>query len=513
MSIRIRYIVVTLVLGACAVSCGSTTAQEPTATTQMPSGPTTTLSRSAPTSAATPTSITAPTTSIALSGIEAMVGVPALPITGEWVFEQPVWGHRSLGDDRVVMGYQGGIKVFNVDSGTVTETLLVSPELQRFEAFVITTHGDGYVAVAGDERGNGTVEHVFTVDTVDQRVTGNLPGALSFGVGDDPSRVIINGSEWDLDTMESGAEVPMGSSISRSQVGSELWSLQGDGTIEVHDAGSYEELESFQLDTTFSFLTSFIIGHSEAHVLIRVTDGKLLVVDRATKKAKAIDFGIVGSQFGDNTSISRINGASGGSYGPGDEFLVTLRAQQDDTSRWFLGTINVEAAELTALHTISDAGFEFGWTLFEQPNVMRVGERLFVADHIRRIVEVDLDRLGAASEPWEASGLSFLPELTTEESQVADVLRALLDGESEDSELVGFTDDSRADALREALDSKLGESSWDVIDVTIEGDRAWSRARPPGGIGYAFAFLQVDGEWIVNVESVCSQLGWEGSPC
>lgn len=461
-------------------------------------------------SGSVPVTTSAPATTLEPETIAPILSPPAIPIAERWVFDEAMSSFHPLGDSRLVMAFGAGVATLNLEDGSLGRTVIAQEEHQRLNPFLLWTHGDRFVTALASERANGSVEHLVVVDTEEQRVAGVIPGP-AFAFGADPGRVAVNFDEWDFTTMQNlGATgIDLTNVAFPHVLDDEIWIARNDGLVNVLDAQSAELLDQFDLGTSLLIGNSALAGFSNSHAIIRATDTKWLVVDRSDYSVSPIATDDFAASFGEGVSISDGYGASTSSYGDDNNFYIVVRVQQGDVVRWLLATIDAENAEVADIHTITDGAANRGWTVFGRPVVVRLGDRLFIRDEFRRLVEVDLDKLSSATEPWVDDGLSYLPELTGDRAEAASAVQAWLD----DEEDVLFVDDPRVESAREILRSRTADAPWHVIGVFSEEDRAWARARPEGGIGLPVVLRRVDGAWRIEIENFCTAVAAEGDQC
>lgn len=500
---RILSVLLTFILAA--TSCGSggdadAARSDPSgATTSVPEAIVSTSStQSVPSSTTTVSSVAPQVQSMEISTVE---NLPALPILNEWVFDQIVWNPIPVGNDTIVMATQGGIRILDVDGGGYSDLLLVEDNYRRIETFAMLPHGDRYVSVTGDDRGNGTMDHIIIVD-LDEQTSTKLADGPGFALGPDPEHVIVGQNEWDLTSMTQGppVEAPVDWLLPPAWPDGEFWTLTFDGGLHLLDGSTLEEITSYDLETPLLPLASQVSAAAPETVMVRASDIDWLLVDRSTGGITNVDTAALLDQFSSETSIDGGYPSIRTEYSS-DDFETLVRIDTESASRWALATIDQGTGEITSLHAFSDGSFDYGWTSFERPWALRLGERLFVLDNGRRIVEVDVDRLGHVTEPWVDDGLSYLPVLTEEEKEVEEVILKLLAG---DTSLID--DQDRAEGLSSNLTAFVDGVEWFPVDLRIDGDRAWSRVRGTGLIGLPFSFRRIDGEWMLDAEGMCLTL-------
>ncbi len=499
-----------------ATACGSvaeeglseSTPNQQAVESEIPGDPDPSLS-SAP-SGSSPVTTFVTSTTLESDTTAPILAPPAIPVAESWVFDKGYYSFRPLGDSRLVMAFGAGIATLNPDDGTLTEIVIQQEGHQRLTPFRLWTHGDRFVTALSSERANGSVEHLVVVDTQEESVAGVVPGP-AFAFGADPRRVRVNLDEWDFTAMKKvdGTAVDLTNIAFPYVMDDEIWIARTDGIVNVLDAESSELLDQFDLGTSLVLGNSIVAGFSNTAAIIRATDNKWLVVDRSDYSVTPIDTGALAASFGEGASVSDGFGASGGSYGDSNNIYVVFRVQQGDVIRWFLATIDTETAEVADIHTITDGAADRGWTAFGRPVAVRLGDRLFIRDEFRRIVEVDVAKLPSATELWVDDGLSYLPDLGGERAEVVRAVQAWLD----DDEAALFVDDSRVDSARGILRNRTADSPWQVAGAFVSEDRAWVRARPVGEIGLPIVLRRIDGQWRIDIENFCTAVAAEGDQC
>ena len=465
---------------------------------------------SAPSPSTLPTPGTpTPTTGLPATSVPADTPFPAgaLPILRTFEFAQPVTTPIGF-DDEIVVSHGMGIARLDVDTGEIVTTTLAAPDELKAEVFYAVSDGSSYVAVL-DVIGQGTLDTTVSIDPDTLRRTGRTAHAPyanfpMFATGPGTRSMLTRTPDgvlpFDPASLQTGERfLPFSADFRGHTDRGELWSWTSGGTVRVFDE-SAEKIATLELDEQLSPSSGAVMVTESSFWLGDDTPQTLMRIDRRTKQ-RTHDVSVL--DFVEGADAVQLR------WSDREAPFVTANVVVGDEGWWMLFGIDPDTGALVSSHVISTDAFEYGWNAFDAPAVATVADRLFVLDHRRRIVEVDVAALAEPSTvPWADPGLGREPVLDEAESVIADLTLRFLAGEE-----VGFTDPDRAAATFDAL-LRPGVDAWDVYGVGVDGDRAWSRAGPIGeGVGAFFVFERTDSGWLVSADGLCALAVGSPDPC
>lgn len=446
----------------------------------------------------------------------------ALPILEAHVFDQPVWAPHGF-DDELVFGHGMGVGRLDVNDGSVITRPLAVGDEPKAEVFYAVTDGSTYVAVA-DVGGQGTVDVVAMVDAQTLERTGGITSTPPDSVhvaqagGEAPRRLFTSGPDgfYDLDVAgaQRGARFelldPLQPTVTSTvsdfalSLDRQLWAWDLNGLVQVYEANG-TSLGAVDLEHTFGVYASTAVLVTPSSLwLIDTTTSEMFRIDRQSlEPTHRLDL---------RDHFTWADGVRLRTTGrPTDRFVVANAVVGDD-GWWLLVEVDPETGDVVSEHVIATDANDYGWNAFDAPELARVGDRLFVRDHRRRIVEVDVAALGRRSAiAWTDPGLGRAPVLNSDEQEVAELALEFVDG---DDVIPPLTDPAlSAEALTVLAARRVPGSTWEIHAAETDGDRASVRSAPVGEIGAYFVFRRFDGEWRLDSEALCELLRVLGDPC
>ncbi|MEM9463849.1 MAG: hypothetical protein AAGA90_00665 [Actinomycetota bacterium] len=426
---------------------------------------------------------------------------PALPIAEVFEMANPIFAMTGSDSHAVLTA---GTRLVVIGEGQTT-TIPLTAEVLQFDAFYITTT-DTHAIAHGFEYGWGALGGGLNtavsvdLDTFEVTTRSNPPGtvlsaAARTGAG---STILANdgGTAGTLDatTLEVGApfyEAPglTGNDRDTYRIDDEVWTLAGDGTIEVFDVGSGELLRSSSIGRDVGTFIARFMGHDDTTIwLSSPLDGAVGVLDRTT--ADLIAWIEIGGSF-PGAEIEIIQGA-------GDLLLIDV---SDASGDWYvLGELDRATGELTTRHVVAPSTDDQWPTVLDRASFAWVGDELYVQDHMRRVVRVDLDRWGDETlGDWIDPDLSISPAFDGESADLA----ALAVGWIRGDEGIDRTDPDASAAVLDAVqDWNPGVVAAYAVD--IEGDRAFvTLTSSILGVIPLLTFERIDDGWAINSVSEC----------
>ncbi len=441
---------------------------------------------------------------------------PALPVLKEFVFPQGVAPVAAfLETDEPFIFTSGGASLhrLNVDTGALDSLLVPAKSDIRGDLFAIAPGRDltqGLVSYS--TLFNGSLDSFFIFDPNSFTITDRFKNGLGNIVGGDLNFNFSTGwFNFDQESLTIGEplpDAPPGSSAYQDWVNKRTWIVRSDGSGDAYPTGSSDSLGSFQVDLTSAVhQTPPLHSLGEAGLWLAGADaGKVFRVDPESLEVHAL------------ADLQEFFGTNAVTFGPHRQALVDevlfLNAQVTrDGVRWsVLVEMDGITGEIWSAHTVSRIGRDLRWGDFNQPVVAVRGDRLFVQDHFRRIVEVDRSQLGRSTASWSEPSLPVAPEFTPEEQSAVDAALDFADGNTpaavtnqEEYELI--SDDWAADMTS---DSDLVAEA-----VTIDGERAFVRlALTDRSHSQPLVLVFQNDEWLVDTDALCRM--WQilnGNPC
>ena len=424
--------------------------------------------------------------------------ISALPFTQTIDFDQ---GHIILNsyENELILGREGLIRAIDVDTRVERQVMLSTKE-RRAEHVLSFTSGEHHLAVIADSR--SVFDLRLGVDLRTMELTGTIPsdGGLTLilgAAGEDRVLQTAGGDlTWlDVVTMTSSDPLQFPDSVVRSSVLSDTGDLifwHQDGSISLNDADTFEEMARVEVGVTPLPLGQAF--HAISDKVIQYFDGGSVVgyIDRATWTHLGVDPDFNGAGGEDLATLHLVT-----------KRTARLIAVGNAEERWYLlQTLDGENGGVKATHVVTDGDFDRGWTNFTlNPGLDWVGDRLFVQDHYRRIVEVDLSRIGEDNGPWVDPSVSWLPVLTDEEQEVADAVMTYL----ADVSAAEFTDNERVEPAAPLTEGYVSNGEgWQVAYLVVDGDFAWARGQPNGsGFGVPVVLERRDGKWLISADQHC----------
>ena len=285
-------------------------------------------------------------------------------------------------------------------------------------------------------------------------------------------------------------------------VGDQYWHVTNDGVGTVYDYTTLEELGQFEVDSSLT-IGSFFESVTDNDVVLRVNELDIFRIDRSDYSVTQLDLDIR-PLFDGRLSLS------GGWLDAAARYIEYRVSGPEGTEQFLLASID-DGGSINGVHTIASAASEYGFDNFYFPQPVTIGDRLFIQDHLRRLVEVDVPAMAAAEDEWADPGLDLMPVLTGDEQEVIALATRFLEGEAVELTEPGRTDDVAASVAASASAGRDLSSGWMAFDVTIDGDRAWARllpaARSRPDFGLPVTFMRQEGLWAVDVDSWCAVMG------
>lgn len=440
--------------------------------------------------------------------VEVPFPAAALPILEAHVMDQPVWNPIGF-DDELVFAHGFGVGRLDLTDGSVTTAPLAVGDEPKAELFFAVSDGTMFVSVV-DVAGQGTLDRVMTVDPQTLERTGMLvpPGVVApFPASGSTPRVLaassLDGPHF-FDVEDSVLGEPIGfvdPAATIHTTDGELWTWTAEGLLQVFDQGGQlvgtaeTGLSGGRFNSSAPLVTATSVWIADT------STGQLVQIDRANVEiANELDLREHFS-WADAVRLDRRSTT--------DRFVIA-HVVAGDEGWWMLVEIDPETGVVLSEHVVATDDFEYGWSGFDVPNLASVGDRLFVRDHMRRIVEVDVAALGLPSpDAWSDPGIGRVPVFTDDEQAIAGLTSQMVN----DKVVAGFTDPTLGPLVLDILDSVREEGTWEVVAVEVVGDRAVSRAAPVGeNVGGYFVFRFVDGEWLLDVKELCALTG-NVDPC
>ena len=427
----------------------------------------------------------------------------ALPIAETFEMPNPIFGTAG-GPGGFAATAGGTLVVLNADG--VTTVPLTTGALQFDTAVVMMT--DRHAIVHGFEYGwganSGGVNAAISIDltTYDVATRSEDPNVsiapfsrtadgdrIQGRIGDETG--LLNAVTLEL---EPGTGVLDGSADREKdtyRIGEELWLLSGDGTIEVRDIIGGGPLREGSLGREVgSFLGRFMGSSAKRIWVSSPLDSEVAVLDRET--LEVLEWIDIGAAYptADTVDIAQTL-----------DNLLLLDVVTPDGSWYVLAELDVTTGEIVNDHVVAASSSELWPTALDRPSFGWSGDDLYVQDHLRRVVRVDLDRWGTATEgDWSDPGLSIVPDFAGEDAEVAELAVRWINGEANEHPR---TDQALTDAF---IADTAGFTAGDVSAYTVDvhGDRAFvGLSSSIFGVTPMLAMERIDGGWAVNSISEC----------
>ncbi|MEM9514535.1 MAG: hypothetical protein AAGA42_06715 [Actinomycetota bacterium] len=485
---------------------------ERTATTTSPTEKTSTelVTGSAPSSSAG----TVASTTTEPADEPAPFPPPGLPIVWRHEFDQPVWTPLER-DGALLLAGPSRVQRFDVDDRTETTQYLAADD-ELFADVVFLTNAGPNVAALASTFGLTTFDLALTIDAQTLERGPSLratPGDVyvpNGGTGapadsDDPQMLAFPmlGNRGVIDVFDTSTAAVVGPAPDTLQpnalierIDDEFWVWATDGTGRVVDVDSGDivaELDAGQ-----------ILGPSPGHVVFANDDsvwlattgaqGDLLRFDRGSYEVtQRLD---LSDRYGPDTAVD-VQATSRNNP------FVIVQVDRADEGWYILLQLDPTSGDIVSEHTIAPSAHEYGWFVDRLPYVVTIGERVFVFDHVRSVVELDTEQLENVTDSWVDPGVTPTPVLDDDEAALA---RLMLDTVARVP--VPLTNPELGALALASLARTEGasETIWEVQFAVVDGDRGWGQIRPEGSdqIGFPMSFRRIDGEWRIDSLALCT---------
>lgn len=447
---------------------------------------------------------------------------PALPVLRTFELDQPISNPIAFVEGALFMGSPLGVGRLDVETGEFDQITTVQPG--QFVNTTFVAHRTGStVMVLTDVDSLGGREAIVAIDPATFTESGRIDTAsgyeFGFGVSDEFVISIENGDRYAVVDPATLVTRPLpvagGAAQPPAVLGDEIWTIEREGDVVVYDRASGEERRRGRLPLEPGAGQGVVTRVTDREVWVTLSrDAVIVALDRAT-------LAVV-----DQIDFAELHGAENAtSLLVGDRYYL-VRMFETGRSGWnVLGRYDFEAGELVHVHTVAPTDPGFGWDVFLGATWAEGGDRLFVQDHRRRIIEVDVERLANPStEEWKDPGLARDPILSAEEQALGDiVLASVNDGVRERR--------TRPDAVTPEVLAQIDAmaaafigfqpAAWRLDTVAIEGDRGWVWIYPvdetgesaTGALPSLLVTHRVDGEWFIETDWTCLFLSTLGVEC
>lgn len=420
---------------------------------------------------------------------------PALPIAEVYDFDQRIQGLESF-DDQLFFFDIATMYRLDPETGEVDSFLLPRSDEHNVGP-IYTTKSESHLVLAATQSDWG-FDRIVGIDPIGFERTLDLTVPLedtwAIPQANTGSGALVsvqpNFHDLDTDTMTLSSPLPFATvadAVYRD--GDRVWVWRLDGTGSVFDAEGVE-LATLDLGRQQARFNHRVVAVGEDSIWHGDNLAAILTqFDRVTgEKVREVD---LSTRYGDDAFV-QLSG-----YQDVESGFVIVRVARGSDGWFVLLELDTTSGEVLSDHVFAPVGAEvFGSILFDEPQVEAVGERLFLRDHRRRIVEVDLDRLGQVDTAWEDSGLEQAPTLTPEEEEVAEqMLEWTVGGD------VPTTDP----ALTETITSAQTDGGpWEILAIVIDGDRAWGELVDAAQRQTVQLVMRRSGdEWQIETHSLC----------
>ncbi len=444
---------------------------------------------------------------------------PGLPVVNEFVhdtaFTQPYMFMTPAGP-AIFAGATTDVVRIDLDSGEIHEESLWVDDGNAPTVWLPRPdpNSPDRVVMGIDAIHNGSVDSAAALDSR----TGELLAYTKLN-----ERAIVVGSfvvggpdfgfyRFDTEALTVGEPFPYGQPGNGFDVADgKHWIMDSGGAVSVYDAETDEPVANFEVDMTYTPGTTTVAHADERGIWILDTStARVFLADPADYSvAEIVD-------LHDYFAAESITFSGSSPARPIGDRLHLLAEVLDDGDRWAL-LVEVDAftGDVWAVHTITNVDTAMGWDFWVEPRLLPVDERLFVQDHLRRIVEVDLEELGRFDAPWTLGELSHRSVLSAEEEAVGAVAAQYFSGEP-----VPHTDPSLPMADQDFWPAKargygIEDGATEVEWVSIKGDRAAAGvgATNSDAVNERVMLINLDGEWHIDTEAMCLVGTWYGNPC
>lgn len=447
-----------------------------------------------------------------VSAAERPFPAPALPIAQVFEFAQPIWSPLPH-DDGLLLAAEAEVLRLDVDTGAVTELLLVEATEFRVDPVFLTRAGPNIVVMAVS-RGYSNMDLAITVDPDALERTGSISVPLGewlipiAGTGASAesgetkmlamrnfeARRPIEVFDTESTTMLGEAPPTLYPNSLIERIDDELWVWNIDGQGRVLPADGSNELAVLNASRPLgAYAASVPVVDPDSVWLTSDPEAVLMRFDRTSYQMTGeVD---LSDRYGPDAAVSLLGGYR-------TDRFVLVQVQTPEAGWYLLVEIDPGSGHVRSEHVIATTSLEYGWTASDRPSVATIGERVFVRYHLRRIVEVDVDRLGDNTGPWLDPDLSPRPELTDEEQEIAQLMLDVIDPETP----VDSTDPELGELTAAVLSGfpEASQTGWEAQSVVVAGDRAWGRVRLAASTAdLPLAFTRVDGWWLFESIGLC----------
>lgn len=419
---------------------------------------------------------------------------PALPIKNAWEFDHALYSLIGVNGD-VFAFAEGSVVRLDPDTGAIDRVTTIAAAEYRNSPLGGFASGDQLLMSSATRDNN--VDHVVSVNAESLEITGRLHNdagvvsvALSPGPSEGRTAFIRDNQLLSVDAKTLTDEIiiyeDFDQSLASFQASTDFWTFAPTGEVEVTDLADGRRLDQFSVDYG-SMLTDVSVMAKTGDVLWigDLPAGTIWPLD--TKNREVGEPISLGEYF--EGRITRLRFSS-----PEHSYLG---ASVIDDGVETLVLVSLDEQGIVWSRTISPMAESFHNILTAANTFAVADDRLFVRDHLRRIVEVDLERIGE-TEPWQPSGLPIGPTLSGVEAEVAAVAERVVAGDD-----VGSTDPEITDQAAAVFSSVFPNTT--VTGVLIEpgGDRAHVELQRGNEFPVLLVFDLVDGEWLPSARLAC----------
>ena len=420
---------------------------------------------------------------------------PALPVAATYEFDHRTQGMEGLGDHLFFFDIA---TMYRLDPETGTVDSFVLPQSDEHSVgpvYSVATETDLFLAASSTDWGFDLIAGIDPIAferTSDYTVPLGEPWAIPQANAGSGVLVSVQPNVHLLDADMMTLSAPLAFATVTDALyrdGDRTWVWRLDGTGAIYDADGQE-------------IAALDLGRAQArlmHRAIAVDDNSiwhgdnltaiLTQFDRSTgEKLREVD---LSARYGDDAHVELTG------WQETESGFIIAEVERDGEGWFVLIELDTTTGEVLSDHVFARSGADvFGTILFDDPEVEIVGDRAFVRDHRRRIVEVDRARLGQVDTAWEDSGLEQAPVLSPEDREVGDRMLEWADGLD-----VPTTDPALTESIEDTL---VSSEPWEVLEVVIDGDRAWgSLVNGAQDATLPLVMRRIDGSWQIETRSLC----------
>lgn len=427
---------------------------------------------------------------------EAEGGAPStLPITA--TYESDGWLWRMDGSAGGLVTNSGATAVL-IRDGELTEVEMNDGSFSKVEA--ASTESNDDAAFLMGTRTTWAPANIFTtIDwgtlTVDRFVVDHGLGIFTLTDANLGSSSIGRIGEGfgviDTATFEFVREFELDWTRNRLVIGDELWSIVEDGTIEVVDFTTGAAIGEGSLGRLVAPYSTHLWGYDDDHAyFVSRIDGEAAKVDRATfEVVEWID--LTAHLPGERATVIHE-----------EDFFVMFDVDGPE-GRWFvLSQFDPGTGEVVGSHTVAPNDERAFRGTKDTAEFAFAQERLYVRDHQRRIVEVDLERWGDPSTgPWTDPDLPLGAVIATpDEAALAELMiEFLADGDDD----IPRTDPALSARLSDTTVPGFPDDDAWIGSVDVFGDRAFVTSYVGDEAVPMIAFDRLDDAWALDSVTEC----------